>query len=210
MSWHFKYPLCWNVLSAQNRSDSPWRGRVGLGVEVGEVVPVGGVEDCTHRNKAFLSQNNGQTQKRAWPQALCRSFDAFLSCCLRCLGESQTARTCGRCVQLEIHLLSCLRVQTMIPWGRERLWGRKAGRQESTLLVFTLFHRMKCWNLIRSETMTNPFLQSPRCNSRGQGKASNFTCTLQMPEFVCAVENGSELNGGYEWCSCKKSRGVNR
>lgn len=46
--------------------------------------------------------------------------------------------------------------------------------------------------------MTNPFLQSPRCNSRGQGKASNFTCTLQMPEFVCAVENGSELNGGYE------------
>lgn len=73
------------------------------------------------------------------------------------------------------------------------------GRQESTLHIFfffTLSHRMKCWNLIRSETMTNQFLQSPRCNSLGQGEASNFTRTLQMCELVWllnAAQTGSRV-----------------
>lgn len=55
---------------------------------------------------------------------------------------------------------------------------------------------MKCWNLIRSETMTNQFLQSPRCNSLGQGEASNFTRTLQMHELVwllSAAQTGSRF-----------------
>lgn len=44
--------------------------------------------------------------------------------------------------------------------------------------------------------MTNHFLQSPRCNSLGQGEASNFTRTLQMHELVWllnAAQTGSRV-----------------
>lgn len=94
MSWHFKYPLCWNVLNAQNCSvkreswwwwGCSWWWWEGWGLY--------------SRNKEFLSQNNGLKQTLHGRGLFDGMFlvwclHAYI-CCLRCLGELQTVRTCG-------------------------------------------------------------------------------------------------------------------
>lgn len=187
MSWHFKYPLCWNVLNSQNCSDAPRRGESWLGGgggggggwwwEGGNCTPE--IKSSSLRtmawNKPCMATGSLTGMFLVW--CLC----AFI-CCLRCLGELQTVRTCGCYVKPELPpppLLPYLRlwVQTKIPGELkkrkkdEELWGREAGiyiaRFYTTLFFLTLYflfffsHQMKCWNLIKSETMTNQFFTLP-------------------------------------------------
>lgn len=201
MSWHFKYPLCWNVLNAQNCSvkreswwwwGCSWWWWEGWGLY--------------SRNKEFLSQNNGLKQTLHGRGLFDGMFlvwclHAFI-CCLRCLGELQTVRTCGSYVNYMfwVFFFSLFKTGHSLHDTRrikkEEIRNSGSVRQAYTQLFLISLFPIN-WSAGISSGVKRwliNVLQSLWCASPGHLKASHFTC---MYAWVCAPLKTPQTNHTY-------------
>lgn len=140
------------------------------------------------RNKEFRSRNNGLKQTLRGHglfdgMSLVWCLPAFI-CCLRCLGELETVRTCGCYVKPELHLL--LFFFFLFKTGNPNYDPRRIKRDalegeagiDSAFYFFYFFPSLIKWSVGISSGVKRwliNFLQSLWCNSPGHGKASHFT-----------------------------------
>lgn len=171
------------------------------------------------RNKEFLSENNGLKQTLHGHglfdgMLLVWCLHAFI-CCLRCLGELQTLRTCGCYVKPELHVFffyyfvwgffffslfetgnskhdpERIKKEQMKKSAKEG-WNIHAGFFFFFLYLrffFPLSHQLKCWNLIRSEAMTNQCFTVPVVRQPNTPKGLSFHLYVCMS--LCSVKNAT-------------------